>query len=134
VSDKIRSAGYPVGLIIADTREIAFKAVKKVKVTYDNVKKPILTIADALKKAEEEGKLQECFLERKGKSVSRSVGAPKHTIKGEVETGGQYHFSMETQITLCAPTEDGMDVFSATQWMDLTQAVVASTLGIPNNW
>ncbi len=133
MSDKIKSAGYPIGIIVAETMEIAYKAVKKVKVSYDAVKKPILTITDALKKAEEEGKLQECFLPEKGESLSTSVGAPKHTVKGEMEIGGQYHFQMETQIALCVPREDGMDVFSATQWMDLTQAVVASTLGMPNN-
>ena len=133
VSDKVKAAGSAVGLIIAESREIAAKAVKKVKVTYDNIRKPILTIADALKKAEEEGKLEECFIPEKGGADSISVGASKNTIKGEMEVGGQYHFQMETQITLCAPREDGMDVFSATQWMDLTQAVIASTLGVPNN-
>ncbi|CAL8110873.1 unnamed protein product [Orchesella dallaii] len=54
-------------------------------------------------------------------------------VKGEFQTHGQYHFHMETQICLCVPTEDGMIVHSATQWMDIVQAAVASCLNIPNN-
>jgi len=133
VTDQVRYAGAAVGLIVAETREIALKAVQKVKVTYDSVKKPILTIAEALAKAEIEGKMEECFLKEKGESPLKATGDSKHTVKGEMEILGQYHFQMENHAALCIPTEDGMDVFATTQWIDLVQASIASMLQIPNN-
>lgn len=53
--------------------------------------------------------------------------------KGKFEMGAQYHFTMETQTTLCVPAEDGLDVYSSTQWVDSVQTTIAKTLNIPNN-
>lgn len=57
----------------------------------------------------------------------------KHVIEGTFSTGFQYHYTMETQSCVCIPTEDGMDVYPATQWMDLIQVSIAECLGIKNN-
>lgn len=40
---------------------------------------------------------------------------------------------MENQICIAKPREDGMDIFSSTQWMDFTQDAIAGALGIPAN-
>lgn len=41
---------------------------------------------------------------------------------------------METQTALCRPAEDGgLDVYSATQWVDLVQCAIAGMLRLPNN-
>lgn len=57
----------------------------------------------------------------------------KHVIKGVFASGSQYHFTMETQTCLCVPLEDGMEVYTATQCMGLTQSAVAQCLGVPQN-
>jgi len=37
------------------------------------------------------------------------------------------------QACVCRPTEDGMDVYASTQWLELTQQSVAMVLGVPIN-
>ena len=54
----------------------------------------------------------------------------KHVVKGEFRCGGQYHYTMETQTCVCVPVEDGMDIYPASQWMDLIQVAVAELLNI----
>lgn len=54
-------------------------------------------------------------------------------IKGGFECSNQYHFTMEPQSCVCIPTEDGIDVYPTSQFIDLTQTSIATCLGIPNN-
>ena len=49
-------------------------------------------------------------------------------VEGEFEIGSQYHMYMETLVAACAPTEDGIDVYSATQDIDAVQGMVATCL------
>lgn len=40
---------------------------------------------------------------------------------------------METQYCSVIPTEDGLDMYPSTQWMDINQAAAAAALNIPAN-
>lgn len=57
----------------------------------------------------------------------------KHVIKGTFDVSWQYHFSMETQYCSVVPTEDGFDMYPATQWMDLAQYAASVLLNIPSH-
>lgn len=46
---------------------------------------------------------------------------------------GQYHYSMETQTCYCIPIEDGLDVYSSTQFIDLVMIAVSQALNVPEN-
>lgn len=64
-------------------------------------------------------------------SPSGAMSSSDMSVKGQIECGSQYHFSMETQSCLVVPEEDGYTVHSATQWVTYVQLAVANTLGIP---
>ncbi|XP_078599022.1 uncharacterized protein LOC144874584 isoform X2 [Branchiostoma floridae x Branchiostoma japonicum] len=120
-SDEVSYAGQPVALVIADTQVHADAMAKAVQVTYTDMKPPILTIQDAIATKSFHPNVKEVV---KGNPKGALAAAP-HRASGEVSCGSQYHFYMETQVCRCTPTEDGMDVQSATQSMDLVQASVA---------
>jgi xanthine dehydrogenase/oxidase len=132
VSSKIQHAGQPIGLILAKTRDIAVAAAAKVRVTYSNVQPPILNIKQSIEKAKKEGTLESLIVSTT-KSPKENARDGKYRIKGEFEIGGQAHFQMEPNTCLCIPTEEGMSVYSSTQWIDKTQALIASALCIPVN-
>jgi xanthine dehydrogenase/oxidase len=129
IKEKVQHAGQAVGLILAESREAAFEAVKKVKIMYDNVKKPLLDIKDSIRLAEKRG--EDCILEIRKSLVEPQAGT--QTVKGEFRIGSQYHLSMETQSCICIPKEDGMDVYCSTQYPDNVQATIAAVIGIPTN-
>ncbi|KYN05925.1 Xanthine dehydrogenase, partial [Cyphomyrmex costatus] len=56
-----------------------------------------------------------------------------HEIKGAFRSGGQYHYSMETQSCVCVPMEDSIDVYPSSQWMDLIQVSIATCLNVQHN-
>ncbi|CAG7716718.1 unnamed protein product, partial [Allacma fusca] len=87
-------------MILAESRELAYKAVSMVEVYYQNREKPILDIPSALEKAEKEGKLSECIVTIR-KPTEDPIKDASNNISGEFHTGGQYHFHMETQVAIC---------------------------------
>ncbi|CAG7828319.1 unnamed protein product [Allacma fusca] len=136
-SGKIMYAGQSIGLVLGETRAIAFEAAKLVQVKYRNVEKP--TLEPVLPPDEFDENWLTCvktFNVVKGpeRKVDDKETSPAETIvQGEFKFGGQYHFHMETQVCLCVPKEDHLRVYSATQWIDLTQSAIASALAIPSN-
>lgn len=55
------------------------------------------------------------------------------SIRGILQLGAQYHFTMETHSTVCIPADEGIDVHTSNNWMDFAQIAVAECLGIPGN-
>lgn len=54
-------------------------------------------------------------------------------ISGKLEVGSQFHYTMEPHTTVCVPSENGLDVYTGSQWMDFSQIAIADALNIPNN-
>ncbi|XP_021929641.1 indole-3-acetaldehyde oxidase-like [Zootermopsis nevadensis] len=131
-SGEIKYAGQPLGLIVAETQALALESVSKVKVEYSNVVHPHLEMRDIIAS----GDKTRIRVEKEPDAVKKDVPDPNevaHVIKGSFDIGTQYHFTMETQQCVCVPTEDGMDVYPSSQWMDLTQVGIARALSIPEN-
>ena len=53
VTDKIQYCGQAIGLVVADSTEIARQAAALVIVEYEDVQRPILTIKEALASGQE---------------------------------------------------------------------------------
>ncbi|KAH9519991.1 Primary amine oxidase 1, partial [Bulinus truncatus] len=130
-SKEIFFSGQSLGLIVAETQVQAYAAVKKVKVTYADIRKPVLDIEESI------------ALNYKYESPipSMIVGEPENAFKtvekvieGECRMGAQYHFYLETQTSLAVPTEDGIDLYSATQFADMNQHAAADVIGKPINF
>ncbi|XP_052748813.1 uncharacterized protein LOC113513041 [Galleria mellonella] len=129
-SNKVLYYGQPVGLIVAISHNLAVSAAKLVKVYYKNNKaKPVLTIQDALTAPDKDKRIRK---EVTTKATDRGQDI-KQVIKGALSIPSQYHYTMETQSCTVIPTENGVEVRSATQWMDLIHVAVANMLSVQQN-
>ena len=116
--------------MVADDQIIAKRAAKRVIVEYDELPATI-TIEDAIAK-------QSYYLDER-KIVKGDPSAVfstcDHVIEGDIRTGAQEHFYLETHAAIAIPKgENGeMELISSTQNPNGTQMVVAKCLGIPAN-
>lgn len=128
--DDILYAGQPVGVIAAETHNLANEAAKLVEIKYSEPlkRKPVITVEDALATKDDSRIMLGTSIpaQKKGDNI-------KHVIKGVLKLCSQYHYTMETQSCVCIPTEDGMDVYPATQWIDNIQVTIADCLDVKNN-
>ncbi|XP_052797561.1 xanthine dehydrogenase/oxidase-like isoform X2 [Mya arenaria] len=126
-SQKVEYCGQPVAIVLAADYGTALGAVYAVKVTYSGVTKPVLSLDDAIQ--------QKSFFPKQCDDLV--VGDPDGAIaqsakklSGTISMGHQYHFHMETQASVCVPKEDGMDVYTTTQWIDFAQSSISQVTGM----
>lgn len=128
---EVKFNGQPAAIIVADREKTANNAAKLVKIRYSSISKnkPLLTIDQVLKSPEKDKRV------RADQAVEPTdVGHDvKTVITGEFEIEEQYHYYMEPQTCVVRPTEDGMEVIAATQWLDLTNVAIAQSLKVPVN-
>ncbi|XP_044734075.1 xanthine dehydrogenase-like [Chrysoperla carnea] len=126
---EVKYNGQLVGLVIAETEQIARQAAKLVELEYEappSDRINVYTVRDALKIPNN----PRIKVEVQKEPTSKGTDI-KHVVKGTFDIGAQYHLTMETQTCICVPIEDGMDVFSSTQWMDYVQIAIAKSCNIP---
>ncbi|KAJ8735652.1 hypothetical protein PYW07_007272 [Mythimna separata] len=130
-SNKILYYNQPVAIVVAVTQVLADKMACLVKVNYKNVsKKPIVfTIEDAIHAPKEENRL---FAYPGIVPTDRGANIKK-VIKGTFISPRQYHNMMELHTTITKPVDEGLEVISSTQFMDLTQAAIAQLLKMPES-
>lgn len=125
---EVQFAGQMLGAIIADSQQIAYEAVKLINVVYTNVKSPQLDVKEIVQN-KDTSRIQKVY-EITPTATKNDV---KFKLKGTAQFGSQYQFTMEPQTAFCIPTEDGMDVYSASQWESFVQESVADVLGLSDN-
>ncbi|XP_039446739.1 uncharacterized protein LOC120426101 [Culex pipiens pallens] len=127
-SGEILFHSHPVGLILAETFELAQKAAKLVRISYEKVSdRPVYATVKMIMDNDSRDRFVESATKKSGELSGTKI------VKGRLELAGQYHYHMETQTCICVPLEDGLDVYSSTQWMDLVQIAIADSLLIPMN-
>ena len=127
--NKVTFVGQAMFLIAAETLEQCLEAEKLIKIEYEPLK-PILDIETAMLKGSLMGQPRK--IERG--NVDAALKTAPNVIQGELRTGAQEHWYLETQACLCLPGEGReINVFSSTQHPSETQALVAEVLGIKRN-
>ncbi|XP_041769473.1 xanthine dehydrogenase 1-like [Anopheles merus] len=135
-SGEVLYHGQPVGVIVAETFNQANHAATLVNILYERTTQP-QPIYPTLKSLVDNQTKTRIFDEpvtttRRGSSYRVKVSAARK-VTGRFEMAGQYHYTMETQTCVCVPIEDGIDVHSSTQWVDLCQVAIASMLKVSEN-
>jgi len=127
----VHCVGNIIGVILANDQDTAQKAARAVQVEY-KVLPAIITIDEAIK--------QQSYHHMHETQIScgdvDSVFATaQHVVQGEMRTGAQEQFYLETNACIAIPKQENneMEIFASTQNPTLTQNIVANTLGVPAN-
>jgi xanthine dehydrogenase/oxidase len=142
---KVVSIGQLIGVIVAEDLRIAQMGAKAVVVTYGEQYPSIISIEDAIaaksfhpqmgaKAMVVNGEPPMCYSHD---LVDGDVDAAMQTadiiVEGEARCGGQEHFYLETNATLCVPHEGGIQMWASTQNPTKSQRFCAKILDIPES-
>ncbi|XP_052742256.1 uncharacterized protein LOC112057840 [Bicyclus anynana] len=128
LAKQIKFYGQTIAIIVAVSQDLAIEAAKKVRVTYKNVRNtpPILTLKQAKKFSDRI--ISGPTIEAKGRGDKT-----KKVIKGVFDVKSQYAYYIEPLTCVAIPVDTGMEIYDATQWMDLTQIAVSKCLDMPES-
>lgn len=127
-SKNIKYYDQAIGIIVAETEKLANRAALLVKVDYKvDKKKPILTINDARDRDPSRISL---FIAVPAKDRGLDV---QKIIKGCDNIYWQYHYTMETISAVTKPSELGLDVYAASQFLDSVIVGLSEALNIAEN-
>ncbi|XP_055621822.1 uncharacterized protein LOC129765481 [Toxorhynchites rutilus septentrionalis] len=132
-SEEVLYHGQPVGIILADTFDLAHRAAQQVEICYSEPDgKPVLPTLKHVLAADASDRIHDQPYDKIGERYGSTENCHKK-IEGRFELPSQFHFSMEPQTCICVPAEDSMDVYSSTQWVDQCQVAIALALNIPEH-
>ena len=126
---KVHCVGQAVFLIAAENEMAAVEAEKKIRINYRTLP-AILSIDEAI------AANNVLAPPRKIETgdPERAMKESKHTLEGDLKTGAQEHWYLETQAAVCIPGENReMTVLASSQNPTETQLVVAEVLGLQAN-
>lgn len=127
--DEVTFIGQAIALIAAETEEAALKAEKLIRIEYEELE-TILDLHEAIANDSliAPPRIIECG------NVAETLKSAPHVLSGELETGAQEHWYLETQSALAIPGEGReMMIHASSQNPAETQAIVAEVLGISKN-
>lgn len=123
-SKEVTSVGQMIAIVVAKSREIAYKAAKLVNVEHKELE-AIFTIEESIKKKTfapagkfEKGNVKQQF---------------PNTLKGTVESGGQEHYYLETNACVAIPTPEELIVYATAQHISSTHQQISELLNVSRN-
>lgn len=126
---EVLCVGQAIVLIAAESEAIAIEAEKLIEIDYE----PLEAILD-IRTAIEKGTLLGPVRTMQRGDAEATLKTAEHVLKGEIETGAQEHWYLETQTCLCIPGENQeITAYSSTQHPSETQAIISEVLGIAKN-
>uniref|UniRef100_A0A182JAE5 Indole-3-acetaldehyde oxidase n=1 Tax=Anopheles atroparvus TaxID=41427 RepID=A0A182JAE5_ANOAO len=130
-SGEVQFAGQVVGMVCASTFELANRAAGLVRIEYRRMANGMVlpTVQDVVE-ALDYSRVRDQPYDRHGARYHQAREGPI-TVSGRYELHGQYHYPMETQVCLCVPRAGSMDIYSATQSVDMVQIAVSQALAMP---
>jgi len=127
--DELYAVGQLVALIVGDTVAACRAAAQRLEIAVDEAP-AILSIAAAIAA---DSYLGSPHVMRRG-DVEAALAASALRLDGELASGGQDHFYLETQAALAIPGEDGaLEIHSSTQHPTEVQVATAEILGCDRN-
>ena len=85
--DEVVAFGQPIGMIVARTKIIAQKAARAVKVVYENLGAPILTIEQAVEKNSFHTQYKRRIA--RGEEIGSAFESAEYVLEGTTRMGGQ---------------------------------------------
>lgn len=123
--DEVFTVGQAAALVVGDSVAACRAGARALELEYEELP-AILTIQDAIAAG---SFLCEPHVMRRG-DVATALGRAQLVLSGELATGGQDHFYLETQAALAVPGEaETVDVHSSTQHPTEVQGGIAEVLG-----
>lgn len=132
---KVRYVGDRVAAVVADTEEIAARAVKLIRVEYEQLP----AVYDVEKAVEEgapeihEGGNQLGRLEVKAGDVDAAMAAADHVFEGRYEVPIVHHFAMEPHAAVANFDGKNLTVWTSTQNIFAFRVLLADICKIPVN-
>jgi len=126
---EVNFIGQAILLIAADSKEDAIAAEEKINIEYQPGE-AVLSLKDAINKD------RQLSPPRKIETgdVDKALAESDHVLSGELFTGPQEHWYLETQSCLSVPVEEReLKVYSSTQHPSETQAIISEVLAISKN-
>ncbi len=126
---EVSFVGHMVALVVAESRDAAKLATKKVNVVYE----PLPAVLDLRAAIAADSFHNTPHVIRRGDAQAALARAP-HALEGELEIGGQEHFYLESHAAWAEWGDDGdVVVTSSTQHPSEVQAVVSHVLHLPRS-
>ena len=126
--DHVYTTGQGIALVVAETPQLCRDAIKAIEIEYHNLQEQaVMTVREAVAQESYHGTPH---IMQRGDLEKGLSEAPLY-FEGEIDTGAQDHFYLETQCALVLPLEqNSFHVYSSTQHPSEVQAKVAEVLDI----
>ncbi len=129
-TEKVEFWGQPIFAVVAESRDLARRAVELAEVKYKNLPHaldPVAAIEAGYPHVTAPLKLE------RG-DVEPALAKAEHRIAGQMKVGGQDHLYLEGHIAFAIPGEDeDVTLYSSTQHPSEAQHMVAHVLGVASN-